>query len=912
MLHLVIVVVGLAYSDGDAKYKGSFSYTYYPGATISLTYTEMTPSIESTIEKTGSTEITSSSDTVTYDITYTAEIDDYKGDVSLILVDTLPYAIDESSSDLAGGTYNSEELTITWEEDVDTVNTYSTGEAATISITKTITVLYEDIDLTEESFTNDVEATISLLALTESSSTSSTETVQDDEDTLINVTGDLVIKYVDLITDEEIADSVTTSGKVGESYDISDYGKEIEGYTLVEEPEEKTGTYTEEAQEKIYYYIENTSITVTKIWDDNDDYAENRPDSVTIVLYADGEEVERIEIAESGEVQDEEIDDASLSATDQDETDILTDTNEDDVLTEETDTEQDEGTTEETDEITATEATEEDSSEIDETIVDDTTEDVTEDETEEEQTTLDEWTYTFEELLKYNTDGTEIVYTVDEELSEEEAENYSSSIDGYTITNTYIGDSIIIQTKEMTTEYEEDYVIEGETITYSIIVKNKGENEKDVVIVDTIPEGTTFVEGSIKIDEGETYNDEDFSERTAEDLEAGITIVIDGNSTITLSFEVTVDDDAKGEITNTATVNEVETNEVSILIDDSAIINVYYVDKADDTILDSYSYIGITGEEVETESQEYDGYTLVESPDEETYTLTKEEIDVYYYYLYNCEVEVNYIDYNTGEILDSYDLEGLEGETYTTEEKSFTDYTLVETPDNATGEYTKEKITVNYYYSNMYEYIIYYYYDGELDEEATETGTATVGEEIEAEDKSNGYDLDEESTVETSMIISSEEENILNIYYKMPESYTITVKYVDYDTGEEIAESEEITGTEGTEYTTEQKEIDGYTYASDTGNTEGTIETEDIEVTYYYIQEVETTTEAKTDNTTTSSDTSSSGTSSTTSSTSTGTTSTSGVSTGDTTPIVVGIVIITILLMNVIMAMYIEIKNAKK
>ena len=827
------------------------STTYYPGATISLTYTEMTPTLESVIEKTGTTEITSSADTVTYNITYTAEVDDYKGDVSLVLTDTLPYEIDESASDLADGTYDNETQTISWEEEVDTVNTYSNDEAATITITKTITVLYEDIDLTDESFTNDVEATIELLALSDSESATWTETAEDDAETAINVDGELVVKYVDLITNEEISDSVTTSGKVGESYDISDYGKEIDGYTLVEEPEEKTGTYTEEAQEKIYYYIENTSITVTKIWDDNDDYAEKRPSSITIVLYKDGEELEKVEITESGEVSDEEekIDDSS-------------------------------------------ENNNEDSETLSNSVETADTKD---------DTTSSEWTYTFEDLLKYNTDGTEVEYTVEEELEVEDIENYSSSVDGYTITNTYIGDSIINQKKAMATEYGEDYVMLGEIITYSIIVTNNGENAKDVVIADTVPEKTTFVSGSIKIDGNETYNGEDFSTKTASDLESGITVNIEGDSYITLSFEVTVNDDAKGEISNIGTVNDEETNEVTITIDDSAVINVYYVDKIDDTILDSYSYTGVQKEVYTTEAKDFDGYTLVESPDTETYILTKTEINVYYYYSYNCEVEVNYIDYNTGEILDSYDLEGLEGEAYITEEKSFTDYILIETPDNAIGEYTKEKIIVNYYYSNMYDYTIYYYYDGILDETATETGTAEAGSTVTAPDKGTEiYILDEINTLAQSMVISSTDENILRIYYiktatlivnyidevtgeilytysedgyegksyttesieiddyvlvETPENSSdemeyptttvnyyyrmlsdVVTKYVNIVTGEEIEESITETYKEGDEYDTEQKDISGYRYVSDTGNTSGTIEREDIEVIYYYVE----------------------------------------------------------------------------
>ena len=49
-------------------------------------------------------------------------------------------------------------------------------------------------------------------------------------------------------------------------------------------------------------------------------------------------------------------------------------------------------------------------------------------------TAEDNWTYSFENMLKYNAEGNEIVYTV----SEEEVEGYETTVNGYDITNTYV------------------------------------------------------------------------------------------------------------------------------------------------------------------------------------------------------------------------------------------------------------------------------------------------------------------------------------------------------------------------------------------------------------------------------------------------------------------------------------------
>ena len=65
-----------------------------------------------------------------------------------------------------------------------------------------------------------------------------------------------------------------------------------------------------------------------------------------------------------------------------------------------------------------------------------------------------------------------------------------------------------------------------------------------------------------------------------------------------------------------------------------------------------------------------------------------------------CKVTINYIDQATDKKIKSIYRVGLEGDEYKTYEGSFAGYTLVKTPDNATGKFTKDEIIVNYYYTN--------------------------------------------------------------------------------------------------------------------------------------------------------------------------------------------------------------------
>ncbi len=142
---------------------------------------------------------------------------------------------------------------------------------------------------------------------------------------------------------------------------------------------------------------------------------------------------------------------------------------------------------------------------------------------------------------------------------------------------------------------------------------------------------------------------------------------------------------------------------------------------------------------------------------------------------------------------------------------------------------------------NSVNYTIYYYYDGVKDETATETGSAKLNTEITYTEKNkNGtYKLvNVDSTSGKIKITEDKDKNIINVYYeKIKEETTdakITTKYIDKDTGEEIAESKTENTKIGEKYNTEKKDIENYSYVSDSGNTSGTVNDSEIEVIYYY------------------------------------------------------------------------------
>ena len=124
--------------------------------------------------------------------------------------------------------------------------------------------------------------------------------------------------------------------------------------------------------------------------------------------------------------------------------------------------------------------------------------------------------------------------TVDDEPTEETVHTYVKSI--------------ISAEKESTTENNLGYVVEGEKITYTITVTNDGGLSKDVEIKDTIPEGTSFVEGSIKIS-----NKPDTGKLGEADLTNGITVNVPAYGETTISFEVTVNELTEGTLSKVIT-----------------------------------------------------------------------------------------------------------------------------------------------------------------------------------------------------------------------------------------------------------------------------------------------------------------------------------------------------------------------
>ena len=231
-------------------------------------YKLMNINLDSSITKTGTEQVTSSSQEVNYNITYNAKVTNYIGEALITIVDILPYEIDENLSNLDGGTYDKESKTITWRETIDHINTYVNADY-NVELSKNISVVYSNLDATQRKMINMAQGTIDLYE------TETTNTKSVAYETNMEIPGKVVVKYVDKDTGKEITSEeqdqegnivektygYEIDGLAGDQYTTEQ--KEIYGYTYVENSNNTQGNMQEGTITVIYYYVRTDSQGVT-------------------------------------------------------------------------------------------------------------------------------------------------------------------------------------------------------------------------------------------------------------------------------------------------------------------------------------------------------------------------------------------------------------------------------------------------------------------------------------------------------------------------------------------------------------------------------------------------------------------------------------------------------------------------
>ncbi len=128
-------------------------------------------------------------------------------------------------------------------------------------------------------------------------------------------------------------------------------------------------------------------------------------------------------------------------------------------------------------------------------------------------------------------------------------------------------------------------------------------------------------------------------------------------------------------------------------------IIVKYVDMVNNEILDTKLYQGNEKDRVDFIQEEFNGYVMVKAPDVTYAEMSVGVQEFVYYYYKNISLLVNGIDKDTRKVLWSYTVEGVEGESYTTEPRDVAGYTLVKIPETANGVHSRNNTVVYYEYS---------------------------------------------------------------------------------------------------------------------------------------------------------------------------------------------------------------------
>ncbi len=258
-----------------------------------------------------------------------------------------------------------------------------------------------------------------------------------------------------------------------------------------------------------------------------------------------------------------------------------------------------------------------------------------------------------------------------------------------------------------------------------------------------------------------------------------------------------------------------------------------------------------------TPAEEVEGYSLVETPANANGRYREELTEVIYYYQKLGKVITHYLDNNGNVLADSTESTGVVGEGYTTTPAEVEGYEVTGTPENATGEYTKEDINVTYIYTKVTEpetvYGNVHVKHITLDRTVLEENTITleVGQTYETKElDTEEYELVSVSGDQTGIIEVGTKE-VLYVYKEKEEEPsepttpetkeegTVIAYYID-ENGNSIADPMIIPGTYGTTYITYQKVIPGYTGTSIPENRIGKIEQELLELYYEYAKNEET------------------------------------------------------------------------
>ena len=375
------------------------------------------------------------------------------------------------------------------------------------------------------------------------------------------------------------------------------------------------------------------------------------------------------------------------------------------------------------------------------------------------------------------------------------------------------------KTAQVVTIVDKEEVLEnrdakvGETIRYKITAKNTTEVDGTTVIKDSIPDGTSFVDGTI-------------TEKGNFDKENGTitwnNVVVPAKGEVSVSFDVVVNEKTTaGEVvksvSNTATIGNTPTEEVETKV--ANITGTKSVDKTEAKVGETLTYT-ITL----TNSGNGDGKVTVTDRVPEGTTIKDSEINGYdsktnIMTWKDVEVKAGKSVELTFEVIVNDNTSIIKNKAYVDENK------IPEEPETS----VKHHYTVEHYTENL---------DGTYSKVEKDT---VVSEDVEigtkVSYKINNYDgftFDESKTENKDATVPDNNNLIVKLYYARRNDLSYTVYYKEQGTENELADAKVVNGQKFGDVVTENAiDIDGYNKVNPT-SADITITTGKNEHTFYY------------------------------------------------------------------------------
>lgn len=267
-----------------------------------------------------------------------------------------------------------------------------------------------------------------------------------------------------------------------------------------------------------------------------------------------------------------------------------------------------------------------------------------------------------------------------------------------------------------------------------------------------------------------------------------------------------------------------------------------YKDESGNSIAVDLTSKGYVGEEYITNPKIIDGYTLIETPSNETGILSTNTQTVNYIYkktpVKSGDVVINYVDESNQKITTSTVLSGYIGEQYNSEPIDIEEYSLSVSPTNTYGKFTDVSQIVTYTYRSdeikSGNVTVRYLDENNNSIFPDQKIEGYIGEiYISSAVNVNNYELVSAPTNSTGILGYNDREVIYSYRKTKTLGANIRVNFLD-ESGREILPSEYIAGYVGETYNTTLLEIPGFSSISSPYNSNGVINTHEQTVNYYY------------------------------------------------------------------------------